>query len=192
MVSVFQRDYHYSLPLSPSQHSPWTHIRASCCLPPRHLVTQLKGLPHLEELSIGFAIQIPLPGSEGELLPPPISPVTLPALKRLTFRGEDAYLDNLVSQINTPHLERLTLTLYFDLTFTLVYLAEFIHRTEGLRLPVARVIFNKDGVSIDAGYNEQLVDGKSSLLVNFNCEPVDWQIDSATQVCSALGTSCLL
>jgi hypothetical protein len=99
----------------------------------------------------------------------------------------DAYLDNLVAQINTPLLERLTLMLYFDLTFTLMNLTEFIHQTEGFIFLVARVIFNKDGVSIEAGYNEQQGVGKSNLHVNVNCEPVDWQIDSATQICSALG-----
>ena len=161
-----------------------THIRPSCYFPPGQLATQLKGLPHLEELSIGFAV---LPSSEGELSPAPISPVALPALRRLTFRGVDIYLDNLAAQINTPLLEQLALTLHFDITFTLVNLTEFIHRTVGFRWLVARVIFNKDGVSIDAGYNERLGVGKSSLHVNVNCEPVDWQIDSATQVCSAFG-----
>jgi hypothetical protein len=161
-----------------------THIRPSCYFPPGRLVTQLKGLPHLEELSIGFAI---FPSGEaGELLPAPISPVTMPALRRLTFRGMDAYLDNLVAQINAPLLERLALALHFDITFTLVNLTKFICRTERFRWLVTRVIFNKDGVSIDAGYNEQLGVGKSSFHVNVNCEPVDWQIDSATQVCSAL------
>ena len=164
-----------------------THIRAYCYFPPGHLVTQLKSLPHLEELSIGFAI---LPG---ELLLTSISPVTLvtlPALRRLTFRGMDPYLDSLVAQIDTPLLERLTVTLHFDLTFTLVNLTGFIHRIEGLRLLVARVIFNKGSVSIDAGHNEQQGGGKSSLSglnINVNCELLDWQINSATQVCGALG-----
>ena len=164
-----------------------THIRPSCYFPPRHLVTRLKDLPHLEELSIGF---VALPNSKlskGELSPAPISPVALPALRRLTFRGVDAYLDNLAAQINAPLLERLTLTLHFDITFTLAKLAEFINRTKGLRFLVARVIFNRDGVSTDASYNEQQGGGKSNLHVNVKCEPVDWQIDSATQVCSALG-----
>ena len=164
-----------------------THIRPSCYFPPRHLATQLKSLPHLEELSIGFAIPIPLPSSEGELLPVPIPLVTMLALRQLTFRGMDAYLDNLVNQINAPLLERLTLTLHFDLTFTLVNLTKFIHRTERFKWLVARVIFNKDGVSIDAEYIEQQGVGKSSFHVNVNCEPVDWQIDSATQICGALG-----
>ena len=161
-----------------------THIGASCYLPPGHLVIQLQGLPHLEELSIGFAIPIPLPSGERELLSPPIPPVTLPALKRLSFRGVSVYLDNLVAQIHTPLLERLNLTLFFELDFTLVNLNEFIRRTEGFGCLDTRVIFNKGGVSIDTDYFKKLDVCKCSLHVN--CEPLDWQIDSATQVCSAL------
>jgi hypothetical protein len=162
-----------------------THIGASCYFSPGDLVTQLQGLPHLEELSIGFAIPIPLPSSEGDLLPAPIPPVILPTLRRLTFRGVDVYLDNLVAQINTPLLERLSLTLHLNLAFTLVNLVEFIQRTEGFGCFVARVVFNKDGASINVGHDEQRDIGKFSVHVN--CEPLDWQIDSAAQVCSALG-----
>ena len=166
-----------------------THIRDSCYFPPGHLVTQLQGLLCLEELSIGFAIPIPLPSSERELLPTPIPPVTLPALRRLTFRGMSVYLDNLVAQINAPLLEQLNPTLFFELAFTLVNLTEFIHRTEGLRCLVARVIFNKECASIDAGHYEQWVTGKGGLHINVTSEPLDWQMDSATQVCSALGST---
>ena len=164
-----------------------THIRESCYIAPGHLVTQLQGLPCLEELSIGFAIPIPLPSSEGELLPAPIPPVILPALRRLTFWGVGVYLDNLVAQIHTPRLEQLSLTLLFEIVFTLANLTEFIHRTEGLWCPVTQVIFNKDRVSIDAGHYEQWATGKASFHVNINCESLDWQIDFATQVCRAFG-----
>ena len=162
-----------------------THIGATCYFPPVHLVTRLRGLPHLEELSIGFVMPILLPSSEGEMLPTPIVPVTLPTLRRLTFRGEDIYLNDLVSRINTPLLERLSFTLIFDLAFTLVNLAEFIHRTEGFRCFSARIVFNQDGASMNAGHYEQLAVEKLNLLVS--CEPLDWQIDSITQVCGALG-----
>ena len=162
-----------------------THIGASCYFPPGHLVTQLQGLPHLEELSIGFAIPIPLPSSEGKLLPAPCPPVTLPILKRLTFRGVGIYLDNLVAQINCPLLEQLTLTLLFELAYSLVNLTEFIHRIEGFECLAAQVVFNKDGASINTDYYEQRRIGKLSLHVN--CEPLDWQVDSAAQVYGALG-----
>jgi F-box-like len=158
-----------------------THIGASCYFPPRQLVTQLQGLPYLEELSIGFAIPIPLPSSEEELFPP-LSPVRLPALRRLTYRGVDDYIDTLAALINTPHLEQLSLIFFLNLSFSLVNLTEFIHRTERFGCLVAQVIFNKDGASL---YYEQQSIGKLSLRVN--CEPFDWQIDSAIQVCNALG-----
>ena len=160
-----------------------THIGASCYFPPGHLVTQLQFLPNLEELSIGFDIPIPLPSSEGELLPPPVPPVTLPNLRRLTFRGVDIYIDNLVAQIITTLLERLSLTLFFDLAFTLVNLAEFILGTEGFGCPVSWVIFNKDGASIDTGHGQR---GTERLSLHVYCESLDWQIDSATLVCGAL------
>jgi hypothetical protein len=83
-----------------------THIQGCCYFPPGHLVTQLRGLPYLEELSIGFAVPIPLPNSEGNLFSSPTPPVImLHTLRRLTFRGEDDYLDDLVAQINTPLLK---------------------------------------------------------------------------------------
>jgi len=135
-----------------------THIGVSCYFTPGELVTKLQSLPHLEELSIGFSIPIPLPGSERNLLPAPIAPVTLPALRQLTFQGVDIYLDNIVTQINTPLLEHLGLTLFFDLTFTLVNLTEFIHRTKAFGSLVARVSFYNDGTFIDFG--------KLSLRVN--------------------------
>ena len=161
-----------------------THIRPSCYFPPGCLVTRLQGLPHLEELSIGFSFPIP-PSSEGELLPAPIPPVTLHTLRQLTFHGEGVYLDNFVAQINTPLLERLSLTLLFNLALTLVNLTEFFDRTKGFGCLVAQVNFNKDGAFIDAGYHKQQGIGKISLHVN--CKPLSWQIDSAAQVCSALG-----
>ena len=163
-----------------------TYIGASSYFAPGHLVTHLRGLPHLEILSIGFAAPIPCPSSERELLPPLIPPVTLPSLRRLKFRGVGVYLDNLVAQINTPLLEQLHLTLFFELAFTLVNLTEFIHRTEGFKCLVSKVTFNKGDVSINAGQYEKPGVQKFSLRVKCKC--LDWQIDFATQVCSALGT----
>ncbi|KAF8485831.1 hypothetical protein DFH94DRAFT_157204 [Russula ochroleuca] len=173
--------------LSPTTALSTLSLTQSCYIPPGHLVARLQGLPHLEELSIGFAIPIPLPSSEGELLSAPTTPVTLPTLRRLTFRGEDVYLENLVAQIKTPLLEQLSLSLLFDLDFTLVNLTKFIHRIEGIGIIgclVARVIFNKDGISVDTGNYKQSSIGVLGLHIN--CKPLDWQIGSATQVCTAL------
>jgi hypothetical protein len=167
-----------------------TGIRASCYFSPGDLVIQLQGLAHLEELTIGFATPIPLPSRERELLPRPIPPVTLPTLRRFTFRGLSVYLDNLVAQIDAPLLERLNLTLLFEVAFTLGNLTEFIRGTEGLGCLVAQVKFNKDGVHMDAGHKNwgSYEWDITKLSLQVNCEPLDWQIDAATLVCSALGT----
>ena len=165
-----------------------TRIGASSYFSLGHLVTQLQCLPHLEELSIDFAFSKYLPGNEGELLLSSNPLVILPTLRQLTFGGEDVYLDNLVARINIPLLEQLTLTLPFDFTYTIVNLAEFIHRAEGFQCIVAKIIFNRDTVSITSdadGYDQRGI-GKLSLRVN--CKPFDWKIDSATQVCDALKT----
>ena len=163
-----------------------THIRESSFFPPGHLVTQLQSLPHLEELSIGFAVPLPTPSKEKELFSTSIPTVTLPTLKQLIFRGVGAYIENLVTQIHTPLLERLSLILFFELTFTFVNLTQFINRTKGLGCRIARVIFDKNGASIDMGYREQ--QGSEKLSLQINCESLDWLLDCAAQVCSALGT----
>ena len=161
-----------------------TRIPPDCYFPPAHLVTQLQRFPHLEELSIGFAIPIPLPSAEGELLPAPTQHVTLPTLKRLEFRGVSVYLENLVAQIKAPLLQRLTITLFFELTFTLFYLNRFVQTTTGLRYLSARVHFDKVGASLVCSNGES--QDSRGLTLNVNCESLDWQIDSATQICGAL------
>jgi len=161
-----------------------TRIPAPYYIHPGHLVTQLQGLLHLEELSIGFAVPIPLPSTEGELLPAPMPRVTLPTLKRLMFRGVAVYLENLAAQINAPLLEQLIVTLFFELAFTLVSLTQFIHTTGGLRYLSAKILFKREGVSIVTDNGESL--GSGDLTININCEHLDWQIDSATQCCRAL------
>ena len=161
-----------------------THITAPCYFHPKHVVTQLRDLPYLEELSIGFAVPMPRPSAVEKLLPPPIPRVTLPVLKRITFRGVVVYLENLVAQIYTPLLEQLNITLLFQLAFTLVNLTQFVHTIERLRCLSARVLFRRNGTSIVTSNGEPR-DGEG-LTISVICEPLDWQIDSTTQVCSAL------
>ena len=163
-----------------------TRISAPNYFHPGNLVTQLQGLLYLEELSIGFAVPIPLPSTERELLPAPRLRVALPTLKRLMFRGVAVYLENLIAQIIAPLLERLIVTLYFELSFTLVALTQLILATGGLKCHglSAKLFFKRGGVSIIICNSESLSSG--GLTVNVNCERLDWQVDAATQCCGAL------
>ena len=161
-----------------------THIRLSGYFRPEHLAAHLQHLTQLEELSIGFSIPIPRPNAEGELLRGPIIRVMVPSLRRLIFRGVGAYLDSLIARISAPLLERLSITLFNQLAFTLPHLSHFTNTVAGLRQPVANVSFTPEAVSIFIGHREQAVDRVFSLTVN--CREFDWQIDSAAQVCGVL------
>ena len=159
-------------------------IQASSYLRPRLLVARIGSLPQLEELSIQFSAPIPRPSVEMELLGEKGTPVILPNLKTLKFRGVSAYLESLVAQIMTPLLERLDITFFNRIAFTLPHLSHFISITEGLKLPAAEVFFSHLEVFIIMTHHISPSPGPFSLSVK--CRQLDWQIDCAAQICSAL------
>ncbi|KAH9174166.1 hypothetical protein EDB89DRAFT_593988 [Lactarius sanguifluus] len=162
-------------------------IRTSSYFNPRLLVARLQSLHRLEELSIGFSIPIPRPSAERELLIKQGPPVTLPNLKILRFQGVSAYLECLVAQIRAPLLEQLDITLFNQLAFTLSLLSHFI-RTGPVKLESARVNFGRDGVSIikdRTGRHDELFNHRNFVL-RVTCKQLDWQVNCAAQVCSAL------
>ncbi|KAH8999890.1 hypothetical protein EDB86DRAFT_618187 [Lactarius hatsudake] len=165
-----------------------TNIQSSGYFLPKHLVTRLRFLPQLEELSVCFSIPIPRPSAESELWNVSETPVTLPALKRLTFRGVSAYLESLVAQISAPLLEHLGITTFNQVAFTLPHLSHFTNTTEGLKLPIASVIFEHDAVSVvmDQRNRQRWADGPPSFSFRVMCREFDWQVDCVAQVCNAL------
>ena len=160
-----------------------TDIQAAEYFSPDDLVTQLQRIRQLEELSIGFSIPLPRPSDEGGLLHEPSTLTALPSLKQLEFRGGGAYLESLLSRINTPLLKQFSVTLFMQLTFKLPRLCHFMRTTEGLRHTVANVVFNRDDVSFILGAH-RFGDGPLSLRVR--CKQLDWQVTAATQVGNAL------
>ncbi|KAI9432327.1 hypothetical protein H4582DRAFT_1105061 [Lactarius indigo] len=164
-----------------------TNIRASGYFLPSQLVARLQSLPHLEELSIGFSIPIPRPAAERELLGKRRIPLTLPKLKYLTFQGVSAYLERLVSQIKAPLLERLDITLFGQIAFALPHLSHFTNTTKRLELPKAEGFFWRDEVSIILDHHVSRRYGRNGhFTLRVMCKNLDWQIDCAAQVCSAL------
>jgi len=161
-------------------------IQAPSYFTPEDLVTQLGLTPQLEELSIAFSTPLPRPNAEGELFYEPITPTTLPVLKRLVFRGISAYLESVLSRIQAPLLKRFNITLFNDLAFTLPHTTQFISTTEGLRHPVSSVIFTADGISFILGSRNESSDGPGTFSLDVSCQQIDWQIDAATQICGAL------
>ena len=93
-------------------------------------VAHLQSVPQLEELSIGFSVPVPIPIAELELLSKWGTPMIFPNLKGLAFQGFSAYLECFVTQIRTPLLERLHITLFNQITFALPLLSHLINITE--------------------------------------------------------------
>ena len=155
---------------------------------PKHLVARLRLLPQLEELSIIFAITIPRPSIEGELLGTlEPTPATLPVLKRLTFRGVSSYLERLLAQISTPLLEHLNIALFNQATFALPHLSRFTNVPEELEHPIASVIFEYDAVSVIMNERgQERADGPPSSSFRVMCRQFEWQVDCAAQICNAL------
>ena len=152
---------------------------------PRVLVARLSFLPQLEELFIGFSIPIPSPSTERELLGEQGTPVTLPTLKKLWFKGVGAYLECVVAQIRAPLLERLGITFFNQIIFALPHLSHFINIAKGFKPPIARIHFLLDEVSLTmAHHNSPWFEEPFRLRVK--CKQLDWQIDCAAQICDAL------
>ena len=158
------------------------NIGASDYIRPSLLVARLQYLPQLRHLFLEFSVAIPRPSAERELLGKQGPPVTLPNLTHLHFRGVSVYLERLVAQITAPLLERLDITFFNQLAFTLPHLSNFIGRTEWL---TAKVAFLKDEVYMNLlSSNMRKQDG--CIVLRVTCKPLDRQIDCLAQVCSAL------
>ena len=155
-------------------------IRASGYFSPRLLVARLQALLLLEDLTIEFSVPVPRPSTEIELLGTHGTPVTLPNLKSLRFQGVGAYLECLVAQIRVPLLERLDIMLFNQIAFVLPHLSYLINTTEAFKLPTSTVFFGNEDFII----TDHQPYGHFTLRVL--CKELDWQIDCAAQICSAL------
>ena len=161
------------------------NIQTSSYFRPRLLVARLSALPQLKELSIEFSIPMPRPSTERELLGEEGTPVILPSLQILCFKGVGAYLESFVAQIRVPLLERLWITLFNQIAFVLPHLYHLINITEALKLPTATVYFHHDEVFVVTAHHSsrQFVE---PLCLRVKCRQLDWQIDCVGQICSSL------
>lgn len=73
-----------------------------------------------------------------------------------------------------------------NIYFALPILSRLTNTTEGLTLPIAKIIFKHDVVSILMDHRRQQAnDGPSSFSPHVMCKQFDWQVDSAAQIYSS-------
>jgi hypothetical protein len=96
---------------------------------PKEMVDILSALSSLRIFSLEFEYR-PAGGWESQSLP---KRSILPALTRLYFRGDTEYLEDLVTRIDTPQLDKMHITLIDQIVFDCPQLAQFINRSPTLR-----------------------------------------------------------
>jgi len=150
---------------------------------PETIVPCLSMLPRLESLLLEF--RYPQSRAQRESRhPPPLTRVFFPNLTFLQFHGDIEYLEDIVSQIETPVLDRAIFGFFNRLVFDTPLLGHFIRRTETfMTIHTARVQrFSERITVILPGLGETADDDQAALKLFISCGPLDWQLSALTQV----------
>ena len=157
---------------------------------PETIVPCLSMLPRLGSLELGFRY----PRSRihrSSRHPPPLTHAVFPNLTFFRFRGDIEYLEDILSQIETPMLNRSHFRFFNQLVFDTPLLGQFIRRTETFMTTcTARVEFSSSDVGVTLwGQEEVANDGMETQSLSISCKPLDWQLSALPQVLNSFLTS---
>jgi hypothetical protein len=161
-----------------------TDIPRSGYISPKELLTSLSALTKLNSLELGF--QFPPSLADGESRRPPSQTrAVLPAVTEFIFKGNSKYLDDFVSRIDAPLLEKLNIVFFNLLVFDIPQLHRFISRTATFKAPDrVEIVFDTFGVEVGLFRRKGTTDYKV-LRLRISCESPDRQLSSLAQVCNS-------
>ena len=172
-----------------------SNIPHSGYIAPETIVPCLSMLPKLETLQLGFEY----PRSRDDRAsrhPPPLTRAVFPTLSRLSFYGDMEYLEDILSQIETPTLNRTTFNFFNQLVFDTPFLGHFIRRTETfMTIHGARVECLDSAIRIrlsEESEREEMVANDRHwhvLWLQIYCKPLDWQLSALAQVLNSFLSS---
>jgi hypothetical protein len=150
---------------------------------PGTIVPCLSTLVRLESLDLGFRYPRSW-GNQENRHPPPLTRVVFPNLTSLDFRGDIEYLEDILSQIETPILNNSQFRLFNQLVFDTPLLGYFIRRMEiFMTSHSARIICSDSSIWIGLSKREGMEgDDRQVLSLGISCRPVDWQLSALAQV----------
>ena len=152
---------------------------------PNTLLQWLSFMPQLETLVILFGFAVPNRDAERQLTHPPITtPVTLPNLHHIGFRGVNTYLEALVRQITTPRLEKLHIRLFYQHWLSVPRLMQLMDTAENLRFESAKFQFFTRQVYLKIYPRGEAE--KDALSINVYCQHLDRQVSSVAQIANSL------
>jgi len=157
---------------------------------PETIVPCLSILPKLESLELGFRY----PRSRDDRAsrhPPPLTRVVFPTLTRLEFHGDMEYLEDILSQIETPMLNQTYFCFFNQLVFDSPLLGHFIRRMEiFMTSHAARVECSYSAICIGLAEREEMFDDdREALWLTISCKPLDWQLSALPQVLNSFLSS---
>ena len=153
-----------------------TNIPHSGYISPEAILALISVLSRLEILSLEFGSPQSRPDRETRR-PPPSKRSVIPALNGFYFKGVIEYLEDLVTDIDTPQLKRMHITFFNQIDFDTPRLVQFINRTPKLENQDARVHFY-DHLAL-------LILSLDTLEIKISCKEPDWQLSSVEQVCDS-------
>jgi hypothetical protein len=162
-------------------------IPPSAYFHPNALLQRLSLMPQLEILGILFNSHFPSRDIERQLFRTPIvSRATLPNLRWFGFQGASAYLEALIPCVTMPLIERLQVSFFNQLTYSIPHLQQFMGTAENLRLNSATLTFLLDHLTLVVYPHKGA--RMFTLVMAISGRHLDWQVASTAQVLQTLRT----
>jgi len=171
-------------------------VRLSLCriphcgyISPETIVHCLSTLARLEFLDLQF--QYPRSRAQrASRYPPPLTCLIFPNLTFLGFSGDMEYLEDILSQIETPMLNESVFYFFNQLVFDTPLLRHFIRRTETfVTTHTVRVRFCSSAVWVTFSRQEMANNDVKPLNLAISCDPLDWQLSALSQVLNSFLSS---
>jgi len=162
---------------------PWIH--PSINLNPSHSVQTLLLLPQLQDFEISFSS--PVPNRDIDMLRMPKiahTTTTLPNLRSFTFGGVSAYLEALLSHMNAPLLERLSVTFFDQLSVSVPHLRQFVTTIGNIR-PTKVLFFFYDKAAAVLMFPSAIT-WSCVVDIRVDCDRLDRQVSSMAQISDIL------
>jgi len=161
-----------------------SEIPPSGYITPEAMISGFSALTRLQTLRLEFRSPRSRADRENRLVPR-LTRVVLPTLTSLAFKGDSEYLEDIVTQIDTPILPRFHTTFFTQLIFSTPFLRHFIGRTRTFNAPhLADVTFWKGQVKVGL-YQRNGNRVYQVLWLAVSCRPSDWQLSSVAQLCDS-------
>jgi hypothetical protein len=159
-----------------------SNIPHSGYISPAMMAAHLSSSTRLEVVFLGFHSPLSRPDRERRHLPP-LKRTILPVLTSLTFRGTSEYLEDLISGLDVPLLEKVRIRFLNQLIWDTSQLHQFFSCAKQLRSPIrAQLEFCRRSAAVQlflrVGTANCLI-----LSLGISCGESDWQLSSLAQMC---------